>query len=617
MGKRVHHLLCNGARFEVPRNAKSLRLDYRPDEQPNVRIELPSFVEQLLHIPPRLLDLLEIAAYVYCADRWSYRGTKSAVEYQAWSRDFVFHIKVRDFKFWSQSQIRQKLNAALSFLSGDRKFEFEFQPNHKTPPTSLFDLQQVSVTGLSKTRIALFSGGLDSLAGVYEILSGTGDQVCLVSHRSSQPQVGRTQDQLVYSLQSRFPGRVQHYKFYCNLTAQRAAEETQRTRMFLYSAIATAIAATVGVNELTIFENGITSFNFPRRQDLLNARATRTTNPKAISLLQDLFAAITEADFHIATPFIWKTKADVVAALAKTSGSALVPSGVSCSRTFLSIGSASHCGECSQCIDRRFASYAAGIDELDDSVPYAVDFINSPLSNDEACTTLVDYVRQAHEFATWNPDHFATQLFGSISELVDYVGAVTEEEAYNRISQLCRRHGKQVMNAMARMRDKHDRLEQKIVHGSLLSIIAEREYLKLPISRLVETACNCLDHAIPLAFQTNAPKDEPDLNDKISAILNVDRGRFEREHPAVRFGLATAIPDHSAFEEDLVIETKYLRGSTTPSRASDGMAADLIKYPPSKHILFVVYDPARSVSDDEAFRRGFEEKGRCTVHIVR
>ena len=88
MGKRVHHLLCNGADFVVPRNAKSLRLDYRADKQPNVRIELPSFVAQLLHVPPRLLDLLEIAAYVYCADRWSHRGGKSAVEYHAWSRDF-------------------------------------------------------------------------------------------------------------------------------------------------------------------------------------------------------------------------------------------------------------------------------------------------------------------------------------------------------------------------------------------------------------------------------------------------------------------------------------------------------------------------------------------------
>ncbi len=83
MARRVNHLLCNGADFVVPRNAKSLRLDYRADKKPNVRIELPSFVEQLLHVLPRLLDLLEIAAYVYCADRWSSRGGKSAVEYHA------------------------------------------------------------------------------------------------------------------------------------------------------------------------------------------------------------------------------------------------------------------------------------------------------------------------------------------------------------------------------------------------------------------------------------------------------------------------------------------------------------------------------------------------------
>jgi len=617
MGKRVHHLLCNGADFVVPRNAKSLRLDYRADKQPNVRIELPSFVEQLLHVPPRLLDLLEIAAYVYCADRWSHRGGKFAVEYQAWSRDFFFHVKVRDFDFWSQPETRQKLNATLSFLSGDRTFEFEFQPGHETPPTSLFDLQQVSVTEVSKSYIALFSGGLDSLAGVYDILRRTSDQVCLVSHRSSQPQVGRTQDQLVYSLQSRFPGRVQHYKFHCNLTGQRAAEETQRTRMFLYSAIATAIAATVGNKEVTIFENGITSFNFPRRQDLVNARATRTTHPKTISLLQDLFRAIASEEFHIATPFIWKTKADVVAALANASGSALFPSAVSCSRTFLSIGRASHCGECSQCIDRRFASYAARMDELDDSVSYAIDFINSRISSDEARTTLVDYVRQAHEFATWNVDHFATQLFGSISEIVDHVGASNEEEAYHRIAELCRRHGKQVMNAIAKIREKHDRLEEKITKGSLLSLIAEREYLKTPVLRLVEAVCERLSIAIPMAFQSNPPKDEPDLNDKISAILSADRDRFAREHPAVRFGLATAIPDHSAAEDDLVIETKYLRGATTPSRATDGMAADLIKYPPTAHILFVVYDPQRAVSDDQTFRQAFEEKGRCTVHLVR
>lgn len=616
MAVRTHHFLCNGADFAVPTGAKRLRLDYRSSQQPNVRIELPSFVDQLLHVPTRLLDLLEIAAYIYCADRWSHRGAKAAVEYHSWSRHFTFHIKVRDFDFWSQAKIREKLNAALSFLSGDHRFEFEFQPGHETPPTGLFDLQKISISDVASSRVVLFSGGLDSLAGVYDILSQGKDRVCLVSHRS-QLQVGRIQDQLLHSLQSRFPGRVQHYKFYCNLKGQRATEETQRTRMFLYSAIATAIAMTTNVKEMTIFENGITSLNFPRRQDLVNARATRTTHPRTISLLQDLFSEIASTHFHIATPFIWKTKGDVVALLARASGTALIPSSVSCSKTFLPIGGSSHCGECSQCIDRRFANYAAQLDELDDSTPYANDFISSRISTDEARTTIVDYVRQAQEFATWNVDHFATQLFGSMSEMVDHVGTENEEDAYNRIAELCRRHGKQVMNAIAKMRAKHDRLEDKIIKGSLLSLIAEREYLKPPVLRLVEAVCRRLSTSIPLAFQSNPPKDEPDLNDKISALLNTDRDNFAREHPSVRFGLAKAIPDHSALGTDLVIETKYLRGSTTPSRASDGMAADLIKYPSTAHILFVVYDPERAVSDDQTFRDAFEQRGRCTVYLIR
>jgi hypothetical protein len=201
--------------------------------------------------------------------------------------------------------------------------------------------------------------------------------------------------------------------------------------------------------------------------------------------------------------------------------------------------------------------------------------------------------------------------------MIDHVGAANEEEACNRIAELCRRHGKQVMNAIAKMREKHDRLEKKITKGSLLSLIAEREYLKPPVLRLVDAVSDRLSIAIPLAFENNPPKDEPDLNDKISAILSAERDRFDREHPAVRFGLATAIPDHSAVEKDLVIETKYLRGSTSPSRASDGMAADLTKYPPKAHILFVVYDPARAISDDQTFRNAFEGKGRCTVLIIR
>lgn len=616
MAESTHHLLCNDAAAVIPSGAKSLRLEYRGGKR-NVRIALPGFVHQLLHVPPRFLDLLEIAAYVYCADRWSHRGAKRAVEYHAWSRDFVFHIKVRDLEFWSRADVCEQLSAALTFLSGDRSFEFDFQSGQETPAENLFDLKGIARADAKDARIALFSGGLDSLAGAYEFLNNNDDKLCLVSHRSSQPQIGKTQDALVNTLGTRFPNRVQHYRFECNLTGQRAAEETQRTRMFLYSATATAIAGTVGIKEFSIFENGITSFNFLRRQELINARATRTTHPQTIQLLQTLFSTIVGDAFRIATPFIWKTKADVIGELAAANGTPLIVSAVSCSRTFQKIGAATHCGECSQCVDRRLASYAAHLDEIDDAVPYAANFITTPSSTEEAKTTLVDYIRQAHEFATWNPDHFASELFGQIAESVDFVGVPTEEEAYSRIAELCRRHGKQIMNALAAMRAKHDRLETAIAEGSLLSLIAGREYLKAPVERLVQSICSRLSVALPVAFQHNSPKNEIDLNDKISAVVNSDSVRFEREHPAVRFGLANAIPDHSAIGYDLVIETKYVRSGTPPSRASDGMAADLTKYPVNTHILFIVYDPERAISNDAVFRHALESKRVCTVHIVR
>jgi hypothetical protein len=173
------------------------------------------------------------------------------------------------------------------------------------------------------------------------------------------------------------------------------------------------------------------------------------------------------------------------------------------------------------------------------------------------------------------------------------------------------------MNAVAVMRTRYDRLEQKVPEGSLLSLIAGREYLKPPVLRLVEEVCKRLSLAIPIAFQRNRPADERDLNDKISSILNTDSATFAREHPAVRFGIATAVPDHSVVDRDLIIETKYLRGSTSPSKASEAMAADLIKYPVGSHILFIVYDPDRTISEDKLFSGGFQEKRDCTIHIVR
>lgn len=615
-------VLCNGA--TLPEELASQKLDdilyleYRPSKanEPNVKIYLPDFVRGVFYLPPRILDLLEIAAYVFAADRSTFRGSKNALEYQSWARSFHFVVRVRDHEFWQNSSASSKLCEALSFMAGDREYNFDFQPGHSTSPTSLFDSEEFKIEPQTDNSVVLFSGGLDSLAGIVERLETTDEQICLVSHRS-QPGMERTQNRLLRALNERYPERLKHYKFKCSLKGVRAREETQRTRGFLYAAIAYALSHALSENRtFFVYENGVTTINFPKRQDMVNARSSRTTHPKTITLLEEFFSELEESKVRALTPFLWKTKTDIFKIITNFGREDLITSSVSCSKTFQNLEQATHCGQCSQCIDRRFAAYGAGVDEIDESGIYASDFIQQSVKG-EVKTTLVDYVRQARDFATWNIDHFYMEMLDELGDLTDYVTDLSEEEAVEHISNLCRRHGQQVLEAIRRIRNTHDDLSREIVKHSFLHIINNREHLKMPVLRLVSDICDRLSDALPVAFQRELPKSENHLNDMVSAFLSSNNDKFEREHPFVRFSLAHAVPDHSLNGNDLFIESKYIRNSTTPSRVSEGLAADLTKYPNESYILFLVYDPNRSISDDNGFKADFERNGRCTVCIVR
>ncbi|NHM28098.1 hypothetical protein G7K71_14135 [Desulfofundulus sp. TPOSR] len=611
-------VVCNGADFPKNGNNKILYLEYLPGKNisPNVKISLPKFISSVYYLPDRIRDLLEIAAYVFAADRMIKRGEIDSLEYHAWARSFHFFVKVRDFEFWQKPNIQNKLNEALSFMTGDLEYKFTFQPGHSTPPTSLFDKKEFKVEHGRNTSIILFSGGIDSLVGAIERLEQTNDLICLVSH-ITQPGTKKTVAQLFKALEEHYPNRVRHYSFNCSLTgSNKAREETQRTRAFLYTSIAFALACAYSQKEFFVYENGVTAINFPRRQYLMNARASRTTHPKTIALLEDLFSEMEGSRVRIRTPFLWKTKTDVLTLLKKYRRERLITSTVSCSKTYQNMTMVTHCGGCYQCIDRRFAIYSAELDDIDDGTIYNIDFISQKIEDVYIKTTLLDYVRQAKDFATWNIDYFYSTLLSELTNLTDSFFE-DEFELTEKIWNLCRRHGEQVLKAMKRMRDLHDDPFFKISEGSLLHMISEREYLKEPVQRLVEVMCRRLQKALPIAFQKNKPKNENDLNDKINAILASDSDDYEREFPAVSFGLARVVPDHSFHNKDLLIESKYIRASTSPSKASEGIAADLIKYPMNCHILFIVYDPERSIVDDEKFKRDFERSNRCTLCIIR
>lgn len=620
---KEHIIRCNSATSPIVQNEGSqdfLTLDYLSTDR-NLLIKLPSFVNSLYHLPDRIKDLLEIASYIYGADRNIKRGQKDDVEYQRWARRLHFYIKVRDYQFWNNESLKQALIEGLKFVSGDYDFEFTFQEGNDTIPEGLFDHEQFSIASADNTKVVLFSGGLDSLSGIVELLETTDDKLCLVSHHSGQPGTKKTQDKIFQALQRDYPKRCNHYAFSCNLTGTRAVEETQRTRSFLYCSIAFAISHALGLDRFYVYENGITSLNFAKRQDLINARASRTTHPKTIGLFSRFFSYFEDKPFIIEHPFLFNTKTDILSKFKEYNRQEYIDSTVSCSKTFKKDwdsgideynSQALQCGGCSQCIDRRFAAFASDTTEYDASHLYKSDFVRHKL-NAETKTTIMDYVRQAREYSRQNVDDFFLDTLEFITDVSDFLDGDSEEDKTSKIHNLFIKHGKQIEEAIRRMESPFDRINE----GSFLSLVSNRDYLKPDDMLLAGKIESDLRKALPLMFHNgNLPNNEQDLNNKIQALIEKNQNNYEREYPSIKFGLARIIPDHSCY--DLLIEAKYLRGSTTPSKATEGLSADMFKLPDDAYKLLVVYDPESSISDIEVFTSAFENKSRrCKVCIIK
>ena len=99
------------------------------------------------------------------------------------------------------------------------------------------------------------------------------------------------------------------------------------------------------------------------------------------------------------------------------------------------------------------------------------------IEDSEVKIALIDYVRQAKEFASLNIENFYDQMFSELANLIDYVPGANEIEKIERVWELSQRHGEQVGHALRRMREIHDNPYDSLPENSVLQMVAEREYL--------------------------------------------------------------------------------------------------------------------------------------------
>ncbi|HOC00749.1 MAG TPA: 7-cyano-7-deazaguanine synthase [Verrucomicrobiota bacterium] len=479
-GDRAFLFECGGERAGDRDPADYLNvipLDWHP-ETGNVNFRLDNISEPIgRDIPDICLDMLEIGAYVYSADQAVSRGgPKQRRHGSDWYRNFELHIPVRRLDIWTRPAVQKALSETLNFLSDDR-WDFKFaQLTREIPINLLIDFNRDG-PWFPPDEVMLFSGGLDSLAGAVDGLVNHGRKLALVSHRSVAP-VDSRQREIVRRLQALGGrgGQAVHIPVWVNRRGATGSDTTQRARSFLYAMLAAAVAIMHDMDRICFYENGITSINLAPVEQVVGARASRTTHPRTLHGYARLLTAVTGRPFEVDNPYFWKTKSDIVRVIKEAGQSELVGLSKSCTHTHGTTKEHPHCGVCSQCVDRRISTAHNELETYDPGHKYVTDIFNGPLPKKTKPTerTMVEsLIRHNRELEQMDEVQFWTH-HERLSSVLPYVDGKGVEKPL-RIFELLHRHARQVgevINAQIRARADAIRLGQ-IDPDSLLGILTE------------------------------------------------------------------------------------------------------------------------------------------------
>ena len=448
----------------------------------NVNLKIEDLNRALLsNIPDVLLDLLEVAAYVYCADQRITRGSDKLSDHgRQWRRSLHFTIPLRQPDLWASEAVSSALCETLGFLSDDA-YSFDFVKATKPlAERSLYFPDLVDGTFVPDD-IALFSGGVDSFAGAVENVIGNGRKMVLVGHHSAT-KVYSVQKELIEGLQKMGAGRnIFYVSVNVTNTGAGATEYTQRTRSFLFASLALVVARMFGKNEFTFYENGVVGLNIPIAKDVLGARATRTTHPKVIQGFETIFSALLDNEITVKTPYQWLTKREVTEKIREYNCGHLLSQTSSCTRPRTWTKHKRHCGACSQCIDRRFGILAAKMGELDPAAGYEIDLLLVDRSIDRDVRMAVAFVKFCQTFVSLTKAGFISE-HPQITSALRYLPGLSADDAKDRIYDLYRRHAHDVLEVIQDGLKLHadELVRGELPTGSLLSMCFSRGHIDSP-----------------------------------------------------------------------------------------------------------------------------------------
>lgn len=340
-------------------------------------------------LPPELADLVDIALAIYVSDRISRRRPHHADRSLLnWTRRFDLTIPVRDVRRWHDVQLYQQVHDVLWFLTED-DWHIRFIERGRGHHLAVSQQALFPMPVERPVATALFSGGLDSLAGLYCQLATHPEGSVVLFSASANSRIRAKQQILAHAVRKR--SRRDIVAVNVPLTLWRGGrryrddEPTQRSRGFLYGVLGAVTAIMAGADGIASYENGIGAINLPYTPGQIGTHSTRAAHPIALMRMSSLISRATGREFAFRSPFLYMTKAQLCMLAAEHGLGEDIQNTVSCDSFPLRRPGKPQCGTCTSCLLRRQSLYAARLDQFDASEQYLIDIVSPdrPVANDK------------------------------------------------------------------------------------------------------------------------------------------------------------------------------------------------------------------------------------------
>lgn len=312
-----------------------------------------------------LIDILHLAIAINFADKVAKQKKESVLE-------ILITLPLYNVDLFDS--VKTELSKTMYWFTGDN-WSFSFAPHNK---------QHVSIAqkgiyhGLDiitkPDEVALWSGGLDSLAGLLNRFADGNKKFLLVgtgSHNIMRSKQSDLYKALTYqNKNSKNRLSFLHFPLKIKYARRIPKNKRHRARGIVFLLIGSAVALSNGQNILHIYENGIGAINLPYPGGI-GRDHSKAVHPISLIRVANLISSLTQQSFSIINPFCFLTKAQMCEPLPEKYGVILNQS-ISCDQ--LRHEKNQQCGYCSSCLLRKQAFITSGIK---DKTNYAIPHIHS------------------------------------------------------------------------------------------------------------------------------------------------------------------------------------------------------------------------------------------------